>query len=49
LSATKITNAGMKQLSELTSLLELYVEVPGIGEAEIKRLQESLPGTMIVH
>jgi len=49
LSATKITNAGMKQLSELTSLLELYVEVPGISDLEIKRLQESLPGTMIVH
>jgi hypothetical protein len=49
LSGTKITGAGLGRLIELRDLLELYLEVPGIGEAELKRLQEKLPHTLIVH
>jgi hypothetical protein len=49
LSGTKITGDGLAHLTESRDLLELYVEVPGIGEPEIQRLQEKLPNTLIIH
>ena len=49
LSGTKITSDGLGRLTDLRDLLELYLEVPGIGEEELKRLQVKLPNTLIVH
>ena len=49
LSATRITGDGIARFPMLTSLMELYVEVPGISEAAVESLRRQLPHTMIAN
>lgn len=48
LSGTRVTSESLDQLTTLRGLLELFVEVPNIGEADTERLRTKLPHTLIV-
>jgi hypothetical protein len=48
LSGTKITGEALAELAPMQSLLELYVEVPGIGVNDVEKLRQMLPRTLIV-
>jgi len=49
LSGTRITSASLEQLAMLRELLEVFVEVPSIDEADVERLRQNLPDTLIVN
>lgn len=49
LGKTEITDRGLNELAHLTSLRELYLYPADVSDLAVKRLQDALPGTLIIY